>query len=49
MTSSCLLQYYFGDFNLPNDRFMQETISENEGCILPQKESGAQSHEISCG
>ena len=34
--ASCLfLQFYFGDRNLPRDKFMQQTIASNEGgCIL---------------
>ena len=29
------LQFYFGDQNLPRDKFMQQTIAANEGvCIL---------------
>ena len=31
----CILQFYFGDRNLPRDKFLQSACSENEGgCIL---------------
>lgn len=32
------IQYYFGDRNLPRDKFLQSAISESEGgCILMSK------------
>ena len=27
-------QYYFGDNNMPRDKFLQEKIKEDDGCIL---------------
>jgi len=27
------VEYYFGDFNLPKDKFLQESVKENEGWI----------------
>lgn len=28
------VQFYFGDRNLPRDKFLQEKIKEDEGCEL---------------
>jgi hypothetical protein len=33
MTQVHLLQYYFGDINLPKDRFLQEQIKLEDGWI----------------
>ena len=33
------VQFYFGDRNLPRDKFLQEKIKEDEGCEL---------YELSC-
>ena len=27
-------QYYFGDYNLVKDEFLQNVMEKNEGCIL---------------
>ena len=29
-----LLQFYFGDKNLPRDKFLRQKVDEDEGCIL---------------
>ena len=33
----CLFQYYFGDINLPRDKFLQDEMKLEDGCILSQK------------
>ena len=30
----CMFQYYFGDINLAKDKFLQEEIKKDDGCIL---------------
>lgn len=30
----CDFQYYFGDKNLPKDKFLLQQIEEDDGCIL---------------
>lgn len=27
-------QYYFGDYNLGKDKYLQEVVKEDDGCIL---------------
>ena len=29
-----LLQFYFGEKNLPRDKFLRQKVDEDEGCIL---------------
>ena len=34
MTNTFYLQYYFGDYNLVKDEFLQKAMEKNDGCIL---------------